>query len=297
VLDDLPSGRRENLEQAASSIDFLEGDIRHLPIARQACTGVDLVFHLAAAGSVPRSMKDPAYTLSVNVGGTAIVFAAARDAGVRRVVHASSSSVYGDSDTLPKREGEEGRPMSPYAASKRMNEELAEIFARCYGMKPVVLKYFNVYGLRPDPDRPYAAVIPRFVAACLRGECPVIYGDGEQSRDFTGVSEAVKANLLAASAPASACGRVYNVACGRHVTIGALALAVLEIAGRGMPPRHEPARPGDIRHSLADLSSGRRELAYEPATDLATGLRMSLDYYRDSLREASVAPDVGRRRL
>lgn len=272
VLDDLSSGRRENLEKVAGAIEFVEGDIRDLGVVRRACEGVDRVFHLAAVGSVPRSMKDPAHTLSVNVGGTANVLAAARDSGVPRVVYSSSSSVYGDSETLPKREGEEGRPLSPYALSKRMNEELADVFARCYGMELVGLRYFNVFGPRQDPEGPYAAVVPRFFKACLSGEAPVIYGDGEQSRDFTFVADAVRANLLAACAPASACGRVYNVAGGRGITVNRLADAVREVAGAGLPPRHEDARPGDIRHSLADLSRARADLGFEPVTDLRTGL-------------------------
>jgi nucleoside-diphosphate-sugar epimerase len=280
VLDDLSTGRRENLAQAAGAIEFLQGDIRDLSTVRHACSGVELIFHLAAVGSVPRSMKDPATTLAVNVGGTANVLAVARDARVRRVVYASSSSVYGDSETLPKREGDEGRPLSPYALSKRMNEELADIFARCYGMELIGLRYFNVFGPRQDPDGPYAAVVPRFFDACLRSESPFIYGDGEQSRDFTFVSDAVRANLLGATAPASACGRVFNVAGGRRVTLNELAAAVLETVGRGGPVRYEVARPGDIRHSLADLSAVRSALGYEPGTDLAAGLRSSLDHYR-----------------
>jgi len=281
VLDDLSSGRRENLAQAARAIELVEGDIRDLAAVRRACEGVDLVFHLAAVGSVPRSMKDPAHSLAVNVGGTVNVLTGARDAGTRRVVYASSSSVYGDSETLPKREGEEGRPLSPYALSKRMNEELAEVFGRCYGMELIGLRYFNVFGPRQLPDGPYAAVIPRFFKACLRGESPVIYGDGAQSRDFTFVADAVQANLLAASAPASSCGRVYNVAGGRGVTVNELAAAVRSAAGAGPPPQHEPARPGDIRHSLADLSYARSILGYEPTTDLKAGLEKALVYYRE----------------
>jgi UDP-N-acetylglucosamine 4-epimerase len=279
VLDDLSSGRRENLERAAGRVEFVEGDIQNLSCVRKACDGVDLVFHLAAVGSVPRSMKDPAHTLGVNVGGTANVFTASREFRVRRVVYASSSSVYGDSETLPKREGEEGRPLSPYALSKRMDEELADVFARCYGMELIGLRYFNVFGPRQLPDGPYAAVIPRFFKACLQGESPVIYGDGKQSRDFTFVADAVQANLLAASAPASARGEAYNVAGGCGVTVNDLATAVLEIVGKGQPPRHEASRPGDIRHSLADLTRVRAELGYEPATELAVGLAASLDYY------------------
>jgi UDP-N-acetylglucosamine 4-epimerase len=279
VLDDLSSGQRKNLVASAKAIDFVEGDIRDLSSVRNACHGVDLVFHLAAVGSVPRSMKDPAHTLAVNVGGTANVFATSRESGVRRVVYASSSSVYGDSETLPKREGEEGRPLSPYALSKWMNEELADVFARAFGLETIGLRYFNVFGPRQDPEGPYAAVIPRFFKACLRGESPVIYGDGEQSRDFTFVADAVQANLLAASAPASVCGEAYNVAGGHAVTVNDLARTVLEVAGAGSAPRHEAPRSGDIRHSLADLTRVRAKLGFEPAMELASGLAVSLDYY------------------
>jgi len=280
VVDDLSSGHRENLSSAGGAIEFVQGDIRSLDTVKRACAGVELVFHLAAVGSVPRSMKDPATTLAVNVGGTANVLAAARDAGVARVVYASSSSVYGDSETMPKKEGDEGRPLSPYALSKRMNEELADVFARCYGMELIGLRYFNVFGPRQDPDGPYAAVVPRFFAACLRGEGPVVYGDGEQSRDFTFVADAVRANLLAAAAPVSACGRAYNIAGGRRVTLKELAAAVLETVGRGTPPRYEAPRPGDIRHSLADLSRARSELGYEATVGLSAGLRTALEHYR-----------------
>jgi UDP-N-acetylglucosamine/UDP-N-acetylgalactosamine 4-epimerase len=279
VLDDLSSGRRENLEGAAGKIELVEGDIRDLPSVRKACDGVDLVFHLAAVGSVPRSMKDPAHTLSVNVGGTANVLTGARDAGARRVVYSSSSSVYGDSETLPKREGEEGRPLSPYALSKKMNEELADVFARCYGMELIGLRYFNVFGPRQLPDGPYAAVIPRFFKACLRGESPMVYGDGEQSRDFTFVADAVRANVLAASAPLSACSAAYNVAGGRGVTVNDLARTVREVAGAGSETAHEAERPGDIRHSLADLTRVQAALAYSPTTELRRGLEQARDYY------------------
>lgn len=287
VLDDLSSGRRENLAGVAKRIDFMEGDIRDVETCRLACRGAEVVFHLAAVGSVPRSMKDPAHSLSVNVGGTANVLTGARDAGARRVVYASSSSVYGDSETLPKREGEEGRPLSPYALSKRMNEELADLFARCYGMELIGLRYFNVFGPRQVPDGPYAAVIPRFFKACFQGGSPVIYGDGEQSRDFTFVADAVRANLLAASAPAFACSSAYNVAGGRGVTVNDLATLVLEIVGNGRPARHEPQRPGDIRHSLADLTRVRATLGYEPATPLAAGLTTTLDYYAGTVGPGS----------
>jgi nucleoside-diphosphate-sugar epimerase len=292
VLDDLSSGRRENLAGAASKIDFIGGDIRDVETCRRACRGVGVVYHLAAVGSVPRSMKDPAHTLSVNVGGTANVLTGARDAGARRVVYASSSSVYGDSETLPKREGEEGRPLSPYALSKRMSEEGADVFARCYGMELIGLRYFNVFGPRQLPDGPYAAVIPRFFKACFRGQSPVIYGDGEQSRDFTFVADAVQANLLATAAPASACGGVYNVAGGRGVTVNQLAHAVREVAGTGSAPRHEAPRPGDIRHSLADLTLARRMLGYEPTTELRTGLEKAREYYAGLAVAAATAEET-----
>jgi nucleoside-diphosphate-sugar epimerase len=279
VLDDLSSGRRENLAGLTSKIDLVEGDIRDVETCRRACRGVEVVFHLAAVGSVPRSMKDPAHSLSVNVGGTVNVLTGARDAGTRRVVYASSSSVYGDSEALPKREGEEGRPLSPYALSKRMNEEIADLYTRCYAMELIGLRYFNVFGPRQLPDGPYAAVIPRFFKACLRGGSPTIYGDGEQSRDFTFVSDAVQANLLALSAPASVCGRAYNVAGGRGVTVNELAKTVQEAAGRGSSPRHEAPRSGDVRHSLADLTRVREMLGYQPATGLRNGLEKAREYY------------------
>jgi nucleoside-diphosphate-sugar epimerase len=294
VLDDLSSGRRENLADVAAAVEFVEGDIRSLPAVQAACAGADVVFHLAAVGSVPRSMKDPAHSLAVNVGGTANVLTGARDAGARRVVYASSSSVYGDSEALPKREGEEGRPLSPYALSKKMNEELADVFGRCYGLETIGLRYFNVFGPRQLPDGPYAAVIPRFFKACLTGESPVIYGDGSQSRDFTFVTDAVRANLLAASAPASACGAAYNVAGGRAVTVNDLASAVQALAGGGAPPRYEPPRTGDIPHSRADLTRARAALGFEPATGFAEGLGKSLAYYTHLVRPGAARAAAGK---
>jgi nucleoside-diphosphate-sugar epimerase len=270
VLDDLSTGRRENLPQG--KVELIQGDIRDLEMCRAACAGMEHVFHQAALGSVPRSLADPAATIAVNVWGTANVLAAARDAGVRRVVYASSSSVYGDAGSVVKKEGEEGRPISPYAVSKAMGEEMAEVFARCYGLELIGLRYFNVYGPRQAPDGPYAAVVPRFFRACLAGEPPVIYGDGEQSRDFTFVDDAVQANLLAAGAPAEACGRAYNVARGERTTISELAARVREAAGSGLPPRHEPPRPGDVRHSQADPSAAVARLGFRAEVALREGL-------------------------
>jgi UDP-N-acetylglucosamine 4-epimerase len=261
-------------------MELVVGDIRDIDVCRAACRGVDVLFHQAALGSVPRSMKDPATSLAVNVSGTANVFAAARDASVRRVVYASSSSVYGDSTRLPKREGEEGRPLSPYALSKAMNEELAATFQRCYEMEFVGLRYFNVYGPRQDPEGPYAAVIPRFFKAYLSREVPVIFGDGTQTRDFTFVADAVAANILAATAPGSACGSAYNVAGGNQTSVNELAAAVRDVSGGGPEPRHEAPRPGDVPHSSASLEQARQQLGYRPTVSLLEGLARSLAHYR-----------------
>jgi nucleoside-diphosphate-sugar epimerase len=241
-------------------------------------------------------MSDPATTIAINVGGTANVFAAARDAKVGRVIYASSSSVYGDSPTLPKREGEEGKPLSPYAASKMMNEQLADLFARCFGMQFVGLRYFNVYGPRQDPDGAYAAVIPRFFKACLAGEAPVIYGDGEQSRDFTYVSDAVAANLAAAEASGSMGNHAYNVAGGRQTTVNELARLVREASGSGLAADHVAQRHGDVAHSLADLENVRTLLGWMPRVELTEGLAMAKLHYRNSvLTVGAVLNQQGRR--
>ena len=219
VLDDLSTGSERNLESVRSRVRFLRGDIRDAVVCREACDGAEFVFHLAALGSVPRSMKDPSATMDVNVRGTAVVFASCRDAGVPAVVYSSSSSVYGDSVRTPKREGEEGQPLSPYALSKATGERLAGVFDRCYGMKSIGLRYFNVFGPRQDPHGPYAAVVPRFFAAARGGYPPIIYGDGLQSRDFTYVDDVVHGNLLASGAPTEVWGGIFNIAPGRAVTL------------------------------------------------------------------------------
>jgi nucleoside-diphosphate-sugar epimerase len=254
-------------------VEILAGDVRDLAACRLACRGVRCVFHLAAVGSVPRSLREPASTIAVNVGGTANVLAAAVEAGMARVVYASSSAVYGDAPGLPQREGEEGMPLSPYALSKAMGEQLAAQFARNFALETIGLRYFNVYGPRQAPEGPYAAVVPRFVAAAAAGAAMEIHGDGEQSRDFTYVTDAVMATLLAATAPAPACGRAYNVAGGRAITVNELAATVMELAGSATPPRHLPPRPGDVAHSRADLAAAERELSYHPGVALADGLR------------------------
>ncbi|HHH31703.1 MAG TPA: SDR family oxidoreductase [Polyangiaceae bacterium] len=271
VLDNFATGHRENLDHCKDRIELIEGDIRELETCQQACEGVSVVFHQAALGSVPRSVQAPATSLAVNVGGTANVFTAARDAGTKRVVYASSSSVYGSNEELPKREGREGAPLSPYAVSKWMTEELADTFARVYGMELVGLRYFNVYGPRQDPNGPYAAVIPKFFAACARGEPPMIYGDGQQSRDFTFVADVVRANMLAATAPIEG-AIALNIGAGSTTTVTELAEAIIALVGTDLTPKRADPRPGDVRYSRADFSLAKGALGWEATVALHEGL-------------------------
>ena len=279
VLDNLATGLASNLTHLEGRIELFEDDLRDAEACRRAADGAQYVFHQAALGSVPRSMKDPATSFAVNVSGTANLFAAARDGGARRVVYASSSSVYGDSAELPKREGGEGAPLSPYATSKAMCEDLARIFYRCYDLEIIGLRYFNVYGPRQRPDGPYAAVIPRFFDAYRNGRAPIIHGDGEQSRDFTFVGDAVRANLLGAGAPKEAAGRAFNVAAGKRTTLNELVSHIRRLAGGGPEPEHGPPREGDVRHSLADLTAIEQALGYQPTHDLAQGLEKAATGY------------------
>lgn len=271
VLDDLSSGFESNLDAVRGQVELLIGDICDAALCERACSGMRFVFHQAARGSVPRSLADPAGSVRVNVTGTANVFAGARTAGVARVVYASSSSVYGDDERLPKREGQEGAVLSPYAASKRMNEELAEVFARCYPMSFAGLRYFNVFGPRQSPEGPYAAVVPRFFEAARRGEAPTIYGDGEQSRDFTFVGDVVRANLLAAGASFEGAW-AFNIGAGGTTSVNELARSIIDAVGADVEPAHVGERQGDIRHSQADTSRARDVLGFEPTTTLAEGL-------------------------
>jgi nucleoside-diphosphate-sugar epimerase len=283
VLDNLATGKRENIGHCLGRIELLEGDIRDLETCRIACAGVDFVLHQAALGSVPRSVADPLTSHEVNVTGTLKMLLAARDAGVKRFIYAASSSTYGDHPGLPKVEDRIGRPLSPYAVTKFADELYAQVFGRCYGLETIGLRYFNVFGPRQDPYSQYAAVIPLFVSALLRGAAPTIHGDGEQTRDFTFVANAVAANLLACTAPAAAVGEVFNIACGERTSLNHLYGRLQALLGTAVPAVHGPPRAGDVRDSLADIGKAGNLLGYRGEVKLEDGLRRSLAWYRENL--------------
>ena len=281
VLDNFATGRRDNVSRLAGDVELIEGDIQSYQRVDKAVAGCEIVLHQAALPSVQRSIQDPLTSNATNVIGTLNVLLAARDHGVRRVVCASSSSVYGSgSGIAPKREGGPAVPISPYATAKLAGELYARSFHGVFGLDAVALRYFNVFGPRQDPTSQYASVIPRFIAAALAGQPPVIYGDGEQSRDFTYVENVVLANMLAMDAPDVA-GRVYNVACGERVTLNRLVLELRDLLGFDIDPVYAAPRPGDVRHSLADLSLARRELGYEPSVLVRDGLERTLQHVFD----------------
>jgi UDP-N-acetylglucosamine 4-epimerase len=292
-LDNFATGHRANLEEVERAVGpqawrqhrFIEGSIVDPAACREACHGVDIVLHQAALGSVPRSIADPVPTHQTNVTGFVNMLVAARDARAQRFVYASSSSIYGDDATLPKVESVTGEALSPYAASKQANELYAEVFARCYGMQTVGLRYFNVFGPRQDPEGAYAAVIPCWIRAILTGEPLVVNGDGETSRDFCYIANVVQANLLAAlTDEPRALNQAYNIAVGENTSLNRL-LEILRLllAAQGQPPQfhpiYRPVRAGDVRHSLADVSLARERLAYAPTHTLASGLKEALPWY------------------
>jgi UDP-glucose 4-epimerase len=284
VLDNLSTGRRENLAAVAGQVDFVEGDILDPVVVRAAMQGVRHVFHQAALRSVPRSVDDPQSSNRVNVEGTLNVLVAARDAGVERVVYASSSSVYGRTDVLPLVETMTPQPVSPYAVSKLAGEYYCQVFTRVYGLATVGLRYFNVFGPRQDPASQYAAVVPRFIAAAFRGESLEIHGDGLQSRDFTYVGNVVAANCLAAQSSRAA-GEVFNVACGRQHTLMDVVEHLRGLNGPGGPPlrwHHTPDRPGDVRHTRADIAKAQRLLGYTVSTDFEDGLASTIQSMRET---------------
>lgn len=285
ILDNLSTGKESNIAPFLSKIEFIKGDIRDLNLCRKACTGVDHVLHQAALGSVPRSVEDPLATNEVNITGTLNMLVAARDAKVKRFIFASSSSVYGDSTVLPKVETMPPDPLSPYALSKYAGEAYAILFYKLYGLETIVLRYFNVFGPRQDPSSQYAAVIPSFISSLLNGKRPVIFGDGKQTRDFTFVADAVSANLLSCLAPSKSCGRVYNIAGGKKITINDLFYSIRQLISKNrhgvgeVTPLYEPPRPGDVLESLADAGLADNLLDFKAVVELNEGLGKTIESF------------------
>src|SRR5213083_2933890 len=283
ILDDLSSGRRANLAAVRRRVSFIRGTVTDLNVCRRAVAGADYVLHQAALTSVQRSVDEPLLAHQVNATGTLNVLLAARDARVRRVVYAGSTSAYGNSAVLPNREDHIANPLGPYAASKLAGEGYCLAFHAAYGLETVVLRYFNVFGPRQDPKSQYAAVVPRFIAAALAGEPPTIYGDGSQTRDFVYVANVVHANLLAARAPAAnVAGQVFNVGSGHSVSVNELWDRVRGLTGVPVLPGHEAARAGEVKSSLASITKARELVGYQPEVDLDEGLRRTITFYREA---------------
>ena len=282
VLDNFLTGKRENLADVADAIDLLEGDLRDPDDCRRACDGVDVVYHEGALPSVPKSVEDPLASHQANVDGTFNILLAARDAGVKRLVYAASSSAYGDTPTLPKVEDMPPSPLSPYAVQKLTGEFYCKTFYDCFGLQTLSLRYFNVFGPRQDPASQYAAAIPAFVTAILKDQPPTIYGDGEQTRDFTHVDNVVHANLLAADAPETH-GEAINLACGERVSVNQIIAAINQALGKSVEPKYVDTRPGDVKHSLADISLARKVIGFEPKILFEEGLALAIDWYRQNL--------------
>jgi len=282
-LDNFETGRRENIQEVSSRIDFREADLLDIQAVQSACAGVDYVLHQAAIPSVPKSIADPARSNRVNVEGTVNVLIAARDAGVKRVVYAASSSAYGDTPTLPKREDMTPLPLSPYAVAKLTGEMYMKVFHGVYGLPTVSLRYFNIFGPRQDPTSQYSAVLAKFITLMLKGERPTIYGDGEQSRDFNYIDNAVAANLLAARAPESdVAGQTFNIATGHRFDLNQTVDLLRPLTGYTGDVEYAPVRVGDIKHSLADISRAQERLKYQPSVDFQEGLRRTVEWYRVS---------------
>ena len=282
ILDDLSTGHRENLDEIGSEIDFVQGSVADEESLAKALEDVELVFHEAAIPSVPRSVEAPRNTHIASVDGTFSLLLAAKEAGVKRVVYAASSSAYGDTPTLPKAEQMSPDPLSPYAVAKLVGEYYCRVFTRVYGLETVSLRYFNVFGPRQDPGSQYSGVVSRFISSLLNDERPVIFGDGEQSRDFTYIDNVVAANLSAASSP-TASGKVINIANGQRITLNELLEELKQLTGRtDVTAEYREPRVGDVRHSLADISRAREFLGYESKVDLREGLQRTLDWWKTS---------------
>jgi UDP-glucose 4-epimerase len=286
VLDNFATGHRHNLAGLLDEIELVEGDIQSYERVHNAVRGCDIVFHQAALPSVPRSVQDPLTSNAANVTGTLNVLLASRDEGVRRVVYASSSSTYGANPELPKREQMAAVPISPYAVAKLAAEGYCRAFHHIYGLETVALRYFNVFGPRQDPLSQYAAVIPNFILAFLSDRQPLVHGDGEQSRDFSYIDNTVEANLLAGSAEGVA-GETFNVACGERISLNDVLAQLRALTGKSIEAVHQEARPGDVRHSLADISLAQDRLGYEPRIDFNEGLRLTLEWYAARRTEGS----------
>jgi len=283
ILDNFSTGLRHNVtdfQKYEDRYELIEGDLRDLETCRDACKGVDYVLHQGALGSVPRSIAHPLTTNENNVTGTLNLFISARDEKVKRVVFASSSSVYGNSKRLPKVETMIPHPISPYAASKNICEMYGRIFYELYKVEIIALRYFNVFGRRQDPNSAYAAVIPLFVKALMSGERPIIYGDGLQSRDFCYVDNVIQANILACKADRKACGKVFNIAFGQRTTLNDLYRKLCDLLDTYQEPEFALARPGDVKHSLADISQAKTYLGYDPQYDVFSGLELAIDWYK-----------------
>lgn len=280
-LDNFSTGKRENIEEFLDNTGFtlIEGDIRDLDTCLAACNGVHYVLHQGAWGSVPRSIKMPLLYEEINIRGTLNMMEAARQQGVKKFVYASSSSVYGDHPVLPKKEGQEGELLSPYALTKLVNEEYGKLYTKLYGMDTYGLRYFNVFGRRQDPDGAYAAVIPKFIKQLLNDERPTIHGDGRQSRDFTYIENVIEANLKACLAPSEAAGRSYNIAYGGREYLIDIYYELCKALGKDIEPVFGPDRPGDIKHSNADISNAREMLGYDPEWSFRRGIREAIEWY------------------
>lgn len=279
VLDDLSSGKEENLAEVRNKITFVKGSITDIEVVQKAMQQAEYVIHLAARTSVPRSMKDPVDTNRINVEGTLNVLVAARDNKVKRVVFAASSSAYGETPILPKTETMQPQPISPYGVTKYVGELYAQTFGRCYGLENVSLRYFNIFGPRQDPDSPYSGVLSRFAAAFLSGTQPTVFGDGEQTRDFTFVENAVQANLLACEAP-NVSDQVFNIGTGYRVSLNQTLDLLRRISGKNLAAKYEAPRDGDIRDSQADIRKSCESLGYEPNVQFEEGLQRTYDWYR-----------------
>ena len=288
VLDDLSAGKEENLAEIRNKITFIKGSITDIEVVRKAMHEAEYVLHLAARTSVPRSVKDPIETNRINIDGTLNVLMAARDAKVKRIVFAASSSAYGETPTLPKVETMEPQPISPYGVTKYVGELYAQTFGRCYGLENVCLRYFNIFGPRQDPGSPYSGALAKFCAAFLEDTQPVIFGDGEQTRDFTYVDNAVQANLLACEAP-SASGKVFNIGVGGRFSLNQTVALLNKISGKSLEVKYDPPRDGDIRDSQADISQAREFLGYDPQVEFEEGLRRTFEWYR-AMQEKASAP-------